>query len=531
MDNSKILVVNLGSQYTLLIERSLRELGFRSAVLSPRQAEEWLRHNLPKAIILSGGSASVYEKGAPLPPQSILEIGVPILGICYGMQWLASELGGDVGSVLEQREYGEAMIVPNNVDRLFVGIRGEQKVWFSHGDIVRSLPPDFLDIAYSQPSGVIAGMSNPLRKIWGVQFHPEVTHTQSGRAILWNFVKEISGCEQDWRPMNLIHGIQEKVHAAVGDSNCIIGFSGGVDSTALAAMVSKALGDRLLAVCIDTGALRERELETVRENALAAGVTLKILDLSDHFISLMCDTPEEQRRSRFSEEYGKVMWEEARKWNARFFLQGTLAPDVIESGGMDDFDILPEDSQSVRFQVIKHHHNLHLKMGEVKNLHPLRDLFKYEVRALAKEWGLSDSICLRQPFPGPGLFMRILGGPPTRENLSVLRWADAEVTRILNSHKLYETISQLVVALLCIPTAGIKGDGRSHKHSILIRPIETMDFMTAKGWWFPEDSMKKREIDPYEVIKEVEKRLIQHPEICRAMWDFTDKPSATIEFM
>ena len=349
-------------------------------------------------------------------------------------------------------------------------------------------------------------MANPEKRIWGVQFHPEVTHSEEGKEILLNFLGKISGCQKDWKPADIINEIRNKTAGAAKGKKAIIGFSGGVDSTTLSAVLSAVFQKNLLAVSIDTGALRRNELEEIAGNAKSAGVNLKIVKAAGRFQKVIGkNTHSELKRKRFKKLYGRILEEEAKRFKADFIIQGSLATDLIESGSAGKADL------------IKSHHNVGLNL-KIKELHPFRNLFKYEVRELARQLRLPDSISGRQPFPGPGLFIRVIGEPPKKEKLEIVRWADGEVTDILKKYKLYDDISQLIVALDCHRTVGIKGDGRVYAYSVIVRAVKTMDFMTAHGVQFPAH-----------IRKEISSVVTRHPRIVRVFFDETDKPPATTE--
>jgi len=508
----KVAIIELGSQTTLLIERTLRELGVRSVILDPKRAAGWLKANSLRAVILSGGAASVYEDGAPQPPAEVLsqlrEDGQPVavLGICYGMQWLAQQLGGKVEPVSGKREYGKAILnlVGSTVsDEFFSGTFQRQTVWMSHGDSVISLPEGFTALAHSE-AGTIAAMRNG--HIWGVQFHPEVTHTGQGKTILRNFLL-FAGCEQDWAPSSLVDSIRENTLKQLGDGKAIIGFSGGVDSTTLTATLAPVLPQRLLALTIDGGQLREGELEEIRSHAAAAGVELLVIDAREEFAEAMTGvTDAAEKRLRFKKAYTAILVREAKRFGATHVIQGTLAPDLIESGLTGGAEI-------------KGHHNVGNDMGDLVQLHPIGNLFKYEVRALAQEIGLPESVWGRQPSPGPGLIIRVVGVPATPDKLEIVRWADARVREILERRGLYDNLAQLVVAYIGVDTVGVKGDARAYGGAIVVRGVETIDFMTARGVHLPDD-----------VEDEISTVLTGHKEIVRVWYDSINKPPATIEY-
>lgn len=504
-----VAIIELGSQYTLLIERTLRELGVRSMILDPKQASAWLKQYPVKAIILSGGAASVYENDAPQPPEEIFSLhynGKPVhvLGICYGMQWIAHHFHGEVKPVLGNREYGETEINLLCSNSLFYGSPDRQKVWASHGDSVVKVPERFSVVGSTATDG-IAAMVNDEGTVWGVQFHPEVTHTPHGKVILGNFLR-LAGCEDDWRPASLVASIRENVLSELGDRKAIFGFSGGVDSTTLSAILSPVLKERLIAVTIDGGHLREKELYEIHAHAHAAGVGLAVIDARLDFTEALADiTDAEEKRRRFKKVYAKLLVETAGKFGATAVIQGTLAPDRIESG-------------TTGGALIKSHHNVDLDAGKLAQLHPIGHLFKYEIRALAKELGLPESVWNRQPFPGPGLFIRIVGVPATPEMLDVVRWADAQTKEILEKHNLYKDLSQLVVAYLGTKTVGVKGDGRVYGGAVVVRAVQTLDFMTARGVHLPEAAES-----------EICTVLTRHPQIVRVWFDPTKKPPATTE--
>jgi len=513
MKAPQVLIINLGSQYTDLIDRSLRDFGVRSAILPPARANDWLRSNTPKAIILSGSDASVNDPDPPAPPEVILTADIPILGICYGMQWLAKRLGGQVISRTGKGNYGrtEIHLTHDYFDQgLLDGLLANWLVVHaSHGDVVTHLPPGFTRIAWPETSttaGVMAMVSSE-RKMWGVQFHPEVHETQHGSTILSNFVLRIAGCEKDWNPRNLADEIREETLHVIGDRNAIIGFSGGVDSTTLTALMAPSLGNRLRAVTIDGGQLREGEILQIIETAKSAGVFDRHSMASAPFVRALSDTLDaEEKRKRFRVVYRDAFQTLARGYGASVVMQGSLAPDFIESGATGGANIAS-------------HHNVGLTFDGLDQVHPFRGLFKYEVRALGQELGLPADICTRQPFPGPGLFVRIVGAPVTEERLALLRLVDRDVTYILQASGEYQQMSQLVVALLCVNTAGVRGDGRSYKPTIAIRGLVTSDFMTGRGFQIKEETRRK-----------LTRTLLRNPEVGNVGYFEADKPPCRTEF-
>lgn len=505
----KILIVDLGSQYTLVIERTLRELGVRSVVLSPSRAGDWISlHDDLLGVILSGGDKSVYDKDAPKIPKNLFSSNVPILGICYGMQWLAHTKGGKVAPVRGAREYGDTAVSVLSATGILKGLQKSERVWASHGDSVTKVPKGFSVLARSK-DGTIAAIGNGKEDstaIYGVQFHPEVTHTKHGKIILGNFLR-MCGAKKDWKPSDLVASLQQDVLKEVGTEKVIFGLSGGVDSTTLGRVLAPVLKKRLLGITIDGGNLRENEMAEVKRHAKAAGVTIKIIDARKEFAEVLKDTIDaEEKRRRFKGVYKAILIREAKAFGASYMLQGTLAPDLIESGATGG-------------ALIKSHHNVGLETGGLKQLHPFGPLFKYEVRALARALKLPSSVFTREPFPGPGLFIRVVGTPATPEKLELTRWADARVREIFKTHNELSDIAQTVVAYLGINTVGVKGDARVYGGAIAVRAIRTLDFMTGDGVHLSET-----------VQDELQKALTQHKEIVRVFYDPTDKPPGTTEF-
>ncbi|MEJ0020987.1 MAG: gamma-glutamyl-gamma-aminobutyrate hydrolase family protein [Candidatus Doudnabacteria bacterium] len=505
----QVLIIELGGQLTQNIGRVLRESSkIRSAILDPKKAEVWLKKNQEvKAIILSGSGQSVTDEDAPKPPQSIFGLKrkgrhVPILGICYGMQYLAHRFGGRVEKAKE--EYGKSGITSTSPTLLFHQTPQTQTVWASHGDSVITAGRGFKPIAQTS-SGGVGAMVNLDLNIWAVQFHPEATQSEYGPAILSNFVKKIADCEEDWEPSNITESIQQEVLDQVGDGKVVLPFSGGVDSSYTARILSAVLGARLRYFTIDANQLREGEVAEIETTARFIGGDWRIISAHEEFASALSSlTYGPDKRLAFQQEYGKILISEALGFGATYIPQGTLAPDLIESG------------RTGGQQIVRHHNDLELEGFAM--LHPLRHLFKYEVRELAKSVGLPESVHSRQPFPGPGLYIRVVGAPATPERIAVVRWADARAAEITKRHGIYKEISQLVVGYVATKTSGVRGDSPAYAGSALIRPFKTTDFMTGEGLYLPEP-----------VVREISSVLSKRSEILRVWFDFTSKPPARTE--
>ncbi|MFM2414927.1 MAG: hypothetical protein RI911_620 [Candidatus Parcubacteria bacterium] len=512
----RILIIDLGSQYTLVIARTLRELGFRSAVLNIHQATRWLKNESVDAIILSGGDASVNNPDAPQPPKQVWEKGVPVLGICYGMQFMVKHFGGTVAQVREHAEYGPAEITITGESELFSGLEKVQKVWASHFDTPQKLPKGFSSIA-SAPTYANAAIQDRHRKYYAVQFHPEVTHTPSGKHMFFNFLTKIAQCTPDWDAAAFADGIEHSIAEATKGKRVIIGFSGGVDSTTMTTLIRHAIGaKRVIPICINAGQFRAGELEHVRFAAKAAGVKLEIISVEKDMLRALSKTTDaEKKRALFRDVYKKSFAQSVKKIGGKkkdiCIAQGTLATDLIESGA---------GGQSVK---IKTHHNVGLQFS-VPQIHPLKDLFKYEVRALAEHAGLPGTIAQREPFPGPGLLLRVNGAPVTKERLDIVRFADTTVREVLQKHEALlksegVTVSQLVVSLAAgVHHVGVKGDERVYLAPIVVRAVKTIDFMTAEGVQFPAL-----------VRKDITQALCKHKKIGTVLFNETDKPPATTE--
>lgn len=508
MTSPQIVILDLGSQYTDVIRRSLRYLGFHSQIISPAESLEWIKANKPKGIILSGGSASVYDADAPKIPVELLNLDIPLLGICYGMQWLAyNEDQSAVHNVKEGKSYGPVQVTFEKENKLFQNLPTSIPAWSSHGDSVKHAPGGYKVTATSKEGTVLEAMENVEKNIYAVQFHPEVDMTEDENIILNNFAK-ICGAEVDYSKKDAIEEIREKTKEELGEGKAVIGVSGGVDSTTLAAILTPALGANLKSFMIDTGGMRKGEIEKVKDMAARAGINLEVIEkYKNKFIERVGTTIDaEEKRTRFREVYGEVFQDVAKEFGATHMIQGTLATDLIESG-----------KKGVS-ALIKTHHNVHLDLG-LQEIMPLADYFKFEVREFAGLFGLEDLIAKRQPFPGPGLYLRIVGTPVTAELLDLVREADAEVAEIIKKHGLEDKIAQTIVALLGTKTVGVKGDGRVYGYSFVVRTVETSDFMTVKGFYLSK-----------EVCEEIISTLSRHKEIVRVLFDWTTKPPATTEF-
>nr|WP_219545138.1 glutamine-hydrolyzing GMP synthase [Nonomuraea harbinensis] len=508
-----VLVVDFGAQYAQLIARRVRECHVYSEIVPSTMTVEEMMAKNPKAIILSGGPSSVYADNAPDVPHGLFETGVPTFGICYGFQAMARALGGEVART-GVAEYGGTSLEVLDEGVIFAGLPSSQKVWMSHGDSVAAAPEGFLVTASTRETPV-AAFEHPGRGLYGVQFHPEVLHSEHGQQVLKHFL-EAAGCRPSWTMLNIVEESVEAVRRQVGDGRAICALSGGVDSAVAAAIVQRAIGDRLTCVFVDHGLLRKGEAEQVERDFVAAtGVRLRVVDASDRFLKALegVSDPEEKRKI-IGREFIRVFEDEQRAIMADgpvdFLVQGTLYPDVVESGG------------GTGTANIKSHHNVGGLPEDLqfKLVEPLRTLFKDEVRRAGEELGLPSAMVWRQPFPGPGLGIRIVG-EVTRERLDLLREADAIAREELSRAGLDREIWQCPVVLLAdVRSVGVQGDGRTYGHPVVLRPVTSEDAMTAD--WSRV---------PYDVLSRISTRITNEVrEVNRVVLDVTSKPPGTIEW-
>jgi GMP synthase (glutamine-hydrolysing) len=520
MIHARILILDFGSQYTQLIARRVRETNVYCEIHPWDVADDFVRGFGAAGVILSGGPASVTEGESPRAPDAVFGLGVPVLGICYGMQTMAAQLGGQVDNGLV-REFGYAEIRARGHSRLLNGIddrvnaegHGLLDVWMSHGDKVTMLPPGFKTIA-SNAATPFAGMADETRCFYALQFHPEVTHTLQGKAIIERFVHEICGIGYDWTMPGYVEEAVGRIRSEVGDDQVLLGLSGGVDSSVAAALIHRAIGDRLTCVFVDNGLLRLNEAEQVMETfARNLGVRVIHVDASEEFLGQLAGVSDpEAKRKIIGRVFVDVFQREsARLEGVKWLAQGTIYPDVIESAG----------SKTKKAHTIKSHHNvgglpdtLHLKL-----LEPLRELFKDEVRELGLALGLPRDMVFRHPFPGPGLGVRILG-EVRRDYADLLRRADAIFIEELRNHDWYDKTSQAFAVFLPVRSVGVMGDGRTYEHVVALRAVQTQDFMTAHWAHLPHDLLG---IVSNRIINEVRG-------INRVVYDISGKPPATIEW-
>lgn len=511
MHEDKILVLDFGSQYTQLIARRIREGKVYSEIFPFNASIEKIRDFNPKGIVLSGGPSSVYEEGAPFPDIRIFQLGIPILGICYGMQLITHYLGGKVAKAAK-REYGHAELVVDNDADLLLGISRQTKVWMSHGDRIERMPEGFSVIGHTENSPV-AVMADSAKRLFALQFHPEVVHTSEGIRILHNFVYTICGCNPTWEMSSFIDWSVADIRSKVKDKKVICALSGGVDSSVVALLVHKAVENNLTCIFVDNGLLRKGEVEKVRKT-FEDHFHIKMLyvDARERFLEKLKGVTEpEKKRKIIGNEFIAVFEEEAKEIkNAEFLAQGTLYPDVIES---------------VSFKgpsaIIKSHHNVGglPEVMKLKLIEPLRELFKDEVRILGEELGLPKEICWRHPFPGPGLAIRCIG-EITVKRLEILREADAIVLEEIKAAGLYRSIWQAFAVILPIKSVGVMGDERTYESVVAVRAVTSLDGMTA-------DWAKI----PYEVLGKISNRIINEVKgVNRVVFDITSKPPGTIEW-
>ena len=511
MEHRGIIILDFGSQYTQLIARRIRELNIFSEILPYNVSIEEIKRHKPKGIIFSGGPASVYEPNAPKPNPEVFNLGVPILGICYGLQVITDFLNGKVVHS-DKHEYGKAELkVLDNTD-LFFDLPDKLQVWMSHGDRVEELPNGFEPIGKTDNSP-FAVIRNKELKIWGVQFHPEVSHTPLGKDILKNFAIKIAGCKQDWTMGNFIEEKVKEIREKVRDKKVICALSGGVDSSVAAVLVHKAVGDNLTCIFVDNGLLRKGERESVertfRDNF---HIPLIVVDAKERFLKALKGVIDpEKKRKIIGNLFIEIFEEEANKiTDVEYLVQGTLYPDVIESVSVKGPSA-----------VIKTHHNVGglPERMELKLIEPLRELFKDEVRKLGKELGLPEEIINRQPFPGPGLAIRIIG-EVNEKDLDILREADAIVLEEIKNSGLYSKLWQSFAVLLPIQTVGVMGDYRTYEKVIAIRAVHSTDGMTADWARLP-----------YELLDKLMRRIINEIKgVNRVVYDITSKPPGTIEW-
>lgn len=505
-----IIILDFGSQYTQLIARRVREARVYSEILPFNTPFEEISRRRPTALILSGGPSSVFEEDSPHPDPRVFEFEGPVLGICYGMQLLVHHWGGKVEPA-PGREYGKADIEVTEDSELFKGLPRRMPVWMSHGDRIQQLPPGFK--VAGQTTSAIAAMENPERRIYGLQFHPEVIHTPKGREILDGFLFGICGCRGDWTVASFVESAVSEIAQRIGDGRAVCGLSGGIDSTVAALLVHSAIGPRLVCIFVDNGLLRKNEfrevLQMFRDHL---HLNVRGVDASESFLSRLAGVVDpELKRKIIGEEFIHVFEAEAAQLGENDFLvQGTLYPDVIESVSVKGPSA-----------VIKSHHNvgglpetMHLKLVE-----PLRELFKDEVRRVGRELGLSDTFVTRQPFPGPGLAVRIVG-EITEDRLSVLREADAIVVEEIRTAGYYEKIWQSFAVLLPVKSVGVMGDDRTYENVIAIRAVESRDGMTAD--WVQL---------PYDLLGRISNRIVNEVRgVNRVVYDISSKPPSTIEW-
>jgi len=515
VDTQSIVILDFGAQYTQLIARRIREQNVFSAVLPCTASLEEIQAYKPIGIVLSGGPCSVYDADAPPADPKVLDLGLPVLGICYGLQFITHHLGGKVRAA-DKREYGHADVqIVDEKNALFDGLPSDLTVWMSHGDEALELPAGFHLTA--KTANAVAGIANPEKRIWAVQFHPEVHHTRQGTALLRNFLFRICNAKADWTPAHFVQSTVAAIKEKVGDAHAICALSGGVDSSVAAVLVARAIGDQLTCVFVNNGVLRKSEFFKVQQNMRdKLGLNVVAVDSSTRFLAKLAGvTDPETKRKAIGNEFIAVFDDEAHRISAttggvNYLVQGTLYPDVIESSSVKG----PS-------QTIKSHHNVGglPETMKLKLIEPLRDLFKDEVRRIGRDLGMPDEILERQPFPGPGLAVRILG-EVTAERVALLQEADEIVVDEIKAAGLYRQIWQSFAVLLPVKSVGVMGDQRTYAYTCAIRAVHSEDGMTAD--WVPL---------PYEVLKKMSSRIVNEIRgINRVVYDITSKPPGTIEW-
>ncbi len=511
MNKDWVAILDFGSQYTHLIARRVRECGVYSEIISYDTNIRELSGNIPICIILSGGPASVTEKGSPVCDKDIFNIGLPVLGICYGAQLMAKMLGGKVLTA-KAREYGKAVLNVEFRENLFKNLSPKEPVWMSHGDKITQLPQGFRIIGATDNSH-IAAMEHKQKKLYGIQFHPEVVHTPNGKTIIKNFLYEIAGCKPGWNMKLFVNNVVKELRAKIGKEKVLCAVSGGVDSSVLAVLLNRAIGKNLIGVFVDNGLLRKKEGELVERRLKNFGINLKRVNAQTEFLdALKGVTNPEKKRKIIGGLFIKIFEKEAKKLGKiKFLAQGTLYPDVIESRS-------PIGGPSA---TIKTHHNvggLPKKMN-FKLIEPLKELFKDEVRLVGKELGIPDELIGRQPFPGPGLAVRILGNI-TKRKLDILRDADWILMDEIKASGMYQNLWQVFCVLLPVKTVGVMGDERTYENVVAVRAVTSEDAMTAN--WAKL---------PYELLERISNRIINEVKgINRVVYDISSKPPSTIEW-